>query len=484
MIDRSEIVITGVGLATPVGESATATWAALLAGASIRDHSRALASSLRTGENWGEGGNVQTPTGIGSQKRLRLGSTCGIRRTAIRPSSQPSPRWGEGAAVSALERLIELGTRVTREALGDRDWSNDPRTTLVVGTSKGPADDWLVPVDSRAMPVVVRPDEFAQQPAREISRRPTSDNPSKPKCEDVTPGPFIPTCEDVAVAPDIRPVSNVSIISTPEYGLAVLQTALAKQLGIAGPRLTLSAACASSLHALIRATMMLQLGEADRVIVVGVESSLHPAFIESFKRLGVIANPGEPCRPMDRRRSGFLISEAAAAICLERRKATAGQIIIDGYAIGSDASHLTHTDANAGTLKHCLQSVVTARPVDLIHAHATGTVSNDVIELNAIDSVLNSADCSLQRPVNPPTIYSHKGAIGHSLGASGLVSTALNVLSHQTGIVPGNIHTHEPLPTRAGTIGYDATTRVIRRSMVIAAGFGGATGVVGLKTTE
>ncbi len=258
----------------------------------------------------------------------------------------------------------------------------------------------------------------------------------------------------------------------------MLQTALAAKLGITGPRLTLSAACASSLHALIRATMMLQLGEADRVIVVGVESSLHPAFIESFKRLGVIANAGEPCRPMDMHRSGFLISEAAAAVCLERRKAVAGEITIDGFAIGSDASHLTHTNPAADTLKYCLKRVIAARPVDLVHTHATGTVSNDVIELAAIESA------SANTLPGGPIFYSHKGAIGHSLGASGLVGTVLSVMSHRNGLVPGNVNTPNPMATKTGRISQQPIEQSIRRSIVIAAGFGGATGVIGLSSAS
>lgn len=407
---------------------------------------------------------------------------------------------------NALERLIEMGTRVAREAMGDRDFANDPRTALVIGTSKGPADDWLIPVDSSQKPTAPPSDGTNGHSTHPTPEPPTSDKPSNSicedvpsgpdirsceevasirECEDVTPGRFIPLCEVVTIRPDIRYFANISIVSGPEYGLATLQTQLAADLGVIGSRLTVSAACASSLHALIRAAMLLQHGDADRAIVIGVESSLHPAFIESFKRLGVIANPGGPCRPMDERRSGFLLSEAAACVILERRKAQPGEITLDGYAIGADASHLTHTDANALALKYMLTRVMAGRSPDLIHAHATGTVANDAIELTAIESVLSGVNVRPDQSASvPPTIYSHKGALGHTLGASGLVAAVLNVMSHRHGTVPGNVNTAHPLRTTAGRIEQASVKRAVRQSLIIAAGFGGATGVVGLRTAE
>jgi len=466
MSDRSDIVITGIGLATPAGDSAESTWAALLSDFAISDHARAavnLTPSPRRGEGGGEGCDVPRRTASVFSNTAVLERANIARRRAFLPSSLPSPRWGEGGRGLAERRLIELGMLVAREAMAETGLAVDSRTALVVGTSKGPADDWLVPLEY---------DPY---------RPPTSDKPSNGKCEDVTITPNIGSitkCEDVTFNGNIGFIGDIPIMPDADFGLACVQTALASRLGISGPVLTTSAACASSLHALIRAAMLLQHGDADRAIVVGTESSLHPAFIESFTRLGVIANPGQPCRPMDRNRSGFLISEAAAAVCLERRPARPGEIVLDGFALGSDASHLTHTDTSASTLKYCLKQVIAGRPVDLIHAHATGTVSNDVIELGAI------AEASANTPPGGPILYSHKGALGHSLGASGLVATVLNVLSHRHGLVPGNVNTTDPMETPAGRIENKTLQYPIRRSLVIAAGFGGATGVVGLRSAD
>jgi 3-oxoacyl-(acyl-carrier-protein) synthase len=147
-------------------------------------------------------------------------------------------------------------------------------------------------------------------------------------------------------------------------------------------------------------------------------------------------------------------------------------------------------------MRHLLGRVIGSEPPDLIHAHGTGTTLNDLIELNAIESVL-----SCDRPATFPTsdnpcyvkfdpgerggqmpiaLYSHKGALGHSLGASGLVSVVLNCQSHLTGIVPPNVNTLRPLSTRWTSISSVVAKRTIRRSIACATGFGGPTSVVSL----
>jgi len=115
--------------------------------------------------------------------------------------------------------------------------------------------------------------------------------------------------------------------------------------------------------------------------------------------------------------------------------------------------------------------VIDGRPVDLFHAHGTGTELNDPVELAAIEDLLIEAD-------RPSLVYSHKGALGHSLGAAGLVSVVLNVESHRSEIVPPNVQTQRALPAKRAALSREAAKARIQRSVAIAAGFGGATAVV------
>jgi 3-oxoacyl-[acyl-carrier-protein] synthase II len=254
-------------------------------------------------------------------------------------------------------------------------------------------------------------------------------------------------------------------------GLGDIAFELSRGCALRGPILTLSAACASGLYALARATMMIEAGEVDRALVVATEASVHPLFIGSFQRLGILAKPGEGCRPFGKNRSGFYMSEAAAAVLLEAD--SAGEIAVERFALGGDATHLTGNDVSATVLKHLLMQVIDGRGVDLIHAHGTGTQANDEMELSAIEGSLSSAS-------SHPTLYSHKAALGHSLGASGLLSVVLNCMSHRHGIIPPNPNTVSPLPAGQLSICNTAVAHPIRRSLAIASGFGGATAVVSL----
>ena len=260
-------------------------------------------------------------------------------------------------------------------------------------------------------------------------------------------------------------------------GLADVAAAVADAADLHGPRLTVSAACASGLHAMVRGAMMIRSGEARQVLVVAAEASVHPLFLGSFHRLGVLARPGDGCRPFDRHRSGFYMSEAAAAVLLEASDDddddAHGTVFLDRFALAGDATHLTGGDPDARTLRYLLARVIDGRPVDLVHAHGTGTPLNDEAELAAIEAEVAGQGTR-------PVVYSHKGALGHSLGAAGLVSVVVNCQAHAAGVVPPNVQTRDPLPTRRVVLSRGAVRRPVRRSVAVAAGFGGAMGAVSL----
>lgn len=328
---------------------------------------------------------------------------------------------GFASRFTALPRVTQLALIAARESVRAARWTSeqlhDDATALVVGTSKGPVIEWMT----------------------------------------APPGVAYRTNE----------------IFVPAIGLHQIAQTLAHELGLgSGPRQTFSAACASGLHALIQAAILIQSGRVDRALVVAAEASVHPLFVGSFKRLGVLPPEGAGCRPFDINRRGFLMSEAGAAVCLERSDSTdAGFTRIDRFALGADATHITGVDASGTTLRRLLARVIDQRPVDLIHAHGTGTAMNDPIELAAIEDALIDRD-------RPAYLYSHKGALGHSLGAAGLISVVLNTESHRRGIIPPNTQTQTPMPTRSIRICRQATNASIRRSIAIATGFGGPTAVI------
>jgi 3-oxoacyl-(acyl-carrier-protein) synthase len=260
------------------------------------------------------------------------------------------------------------------------------------------------------------------------------------------------------------------------FGLSSIAADLHRRYGIRGPVVTVSGACASGLHALIRATLLLQHGDATQALVVAAESSLHPLFLSSFRRLGVLPPPGARCQPFDEDRSGFLCSEAAAAVMIHRTDAPlADDVAVDRVALAGDATHLTGSDPAGTTLRRVLAHVIAGETIDLYHAHGTGTPANDAVEAAAIDAVLAAHRST-------PHLYSHKGALGHTVGSAGLLAVVCNVLAHRNGCVPGNVCTDRPIPLANAVLSKDRVNRVVRRSVACAAGFGGATAAVSLRT--
>jgi 3-oxoacyl-[acyl-carrier-protein] synthase II len=309
---------------------------------------------------------------------------------------------------TSLARVTQLALAAARDAIAEARWGGDvlrdDRTALLVGTSRGPINQWLAG------------------------------------------------------------------ITTPEIGVHTVANDLARELRMGGgPRLTYSAACASGLQALIRAVLMMRSGEIDRALVVGAEAALHPLFLACFDRLGVLPKEGIGCRPFDETRDGFLVTEAAAAVCLERPETARAFATIEAFALGSDATTITAADPSGRVLRNMLRHIVQGRAMDLVHAHGTGTQANDPVELAAIES-----ECVGEAS---PIVYSHKGSLGHSLGASGLNSVVLNCAMHEHQVAPGNVRTTQSI---SRLVSPEARQASIRRSLAIAAGFGGPVAAVSL----
>ena len=200
------------------------------------------------------------------------------------------------------------------------------------------------------------------------------------------------------------------------HGLSNLSNVIAQNLNLRQLPQIISAACASGLVALIHAALLIQRGIENRVLVIAAESSFHPILLHSYERLGVLTP--STCKPFDQHRDGFFVGEAAAAILLEAKTPIPGDILIDKTALASDALSITAPDPSAIGLKSvATQLRLHLHEVDLIHAHGTGTLLNDAIEWDVYDSLIHK----------PTNVFSHKAALGHTLGAAGLLGAVLTV---------------------------------------------------------
>lgn len=231
------------------------------------------------------------------------------------------------------------------------------------------------------------------------------------------------------------------------------------------------AACASGLTAVhdahLKLTRWQRGGGPSRILVVSGEASLVPLFIHSYRRLGVLP-PLTPDqyrgRPLDHRRNGFVLAELAGAVVLESvARPQPGQIELVDTATASDSYDLIRAAPGMPALSRVAQRLLAARQVDLLHPHATGTVDHDPAELAALAIWARSA----------PDLYACKGALGHGLGASGLVSLVVACMCAKAGCRPPMPWLDEPIDTVGLSLTRNPAPHPPRTHAVFGAGFGG-----------
>ncbi len=207
---------------------------------------------------------------------------------------------------------------------------------------------------------------------------------------------------------------------------------IAGELGLTGPVSTVSAACASGTLAVIQGALRLVQGECRSVLVVGVDI-LSRFVLSGFAKLHALSS--ENCRPFDRDRDGLSLGEGAGYLLLATgdEAAKRGWPLLaktTGWGSACDASHITAPCRHAsGLIRAIKQVAANGGVIGSINAHGTGTRFNDAMEMTAFTSLWKE----------PPPFHSVKGAIGHSLGAAGVIEAAVAVKSLEKGVIPPSV---------------------------------------------
>ncbi|NHO34085.1 beta-ketoacyl-[acyl-carrier-protein] synthase family protein [Acetobacter fallax] len=223
--------------------------------------------------------------------------------------------------------------------------------------------------------------------------------------------------------PDYNEEYTQDLFSLPRY--------ISAALGLTGPLLTVSNACASSSHAFIDAWHWIASGVCDAAIVGGSDS-LCGMTLRGFSALSLVS-PG-PTRPCDAERDGISVGEGAGFILLERAgtRTVSPMARIMGLGAASDGYHMSSPDpAGRGAIAAMRQALDRAslRPEDIgyINLHGTGSIVNDAMEDTAVFAVFGDrTPCS-----------STKGWTGHTLGASGIIEVIIAIQTLETGVIPG-----------------------------------------------
>ena len=252
--------------------------------------------------------------------------------------------------------------------------------------------------------------------------------------------------------------------------------------GFKGPNHSVVTACATGAHAIGDSARLIQYGDADVMVAGGTEGSLCRLAIAGFaaaKTLSTKYNdePERASRPYDKDRDGFLFGEGAGILVLEEyehAKKRGAKIYAEvlGYGLSGDAHHITSPaeDGNGGyramemALRH---AKLTPADIDYVNTHGTSTPVGDEIEVRAIERLFGDA-------VKGLSLSSTKSSIGHLLGAAGAVEGAFTALAIKNGMIPPTLNLENPsFESEIDLTPLKSKARDIKYALSNSFGFGG-----------
>jgi 3-oxoacyl-[acyl-carrier-protein] synthase II len=228
---------------------------------------------------------------------------------------------------------------------------------------------------------------------------------------------------------------------------------LANLFGARGLNANCLTACAASSQAIGEAFELIRRGNADVILSGGTHSMIHPFGVTGFIRLTALSTrndePERASRPFDRDRDGFILGEGAGMLVLEelehakaRDARIHGEIV--GYGSTADAFRITDShDEGRGAIACLKEALADARlrpgDIDYVNAHGTSTAVNDSIETLAIKRTFGDAAYTVP-------ISSTKSMMGHLIAAAGSVEAIVCLLAIRDGVLPPTINLDNPDP--------------------------------------
>ena len=261
---------------------------------------------------------------------------------------------------------------------------------------------------------------------------------------------------------------------------------ISMRFGIKGPALGISTACASGTNAIGEAMRLVRSGEIDLAIAGGAEAPVCRLAVGGYGASGALSKrnhePEKASRPFDMDRDGFVIAEGAGIVVLEdlsHALKRGAQIYaeIAGYGTSSDAFHQTKPDSRgeaAAISKALKDAKISIDEVDYINAHATSTILGDRAEAEAIKKVFG------KRAQGIP-VSATKSMLGHMLGAAGAVETVITALSINKRMIIPTINLENPAPDCELSHVTSPTNKEINIAITNSFGFGGVNAVLVLK---
>jgi 3-oxoacyl-[acyl-carrier-protein] synthase II len=233
--------------------------------------------------------------------------------------------------------------------------------------------------------------------------------------------------------------------------MAAAQISIA--LSVKGPNLCTTSACSSGSDAIGAACELIRNGDTEIMLAGGAESIINPIGITAFNALKAISTrndaPKEASRPFDAGRDGFVISEGATVLVLEKLEHALNRganILAEILAYGAtaDSHHVTQPLENGEGAARAMQSAlkkaeIEREEIDYINAHGTSTSLNDAMETRAIKAVFG--EHAYKIPVS-----STKSMTGHLIGCAGAAESAFCIKVINEDMIPPTINLDTPDP--------------------------------------
>ena len=230
-------------------------------------------------------------------------------------------------------------------------------------------------------------------------------------------------------------------------------TILGDRYGLLAGRFTNCSACAAGTQVVGEAWQMLRRGQADVALAGAADSMLNPLGLGGFSLLRVLSTendcPKGACRPFDATREGTVLGEGAAFLVLEglEHAAARGAAVyaeVVGYGSSLDAFAVSDPDPSGRGAVECMRRAMRSaglspEGIDCVNAHGTGTPKNDIVETAAIKKALG------RRAYEIP-VHAVKSMTGHMIAASGAVEAATAALTLARHTVPPTINLRKPDP--------------------------------------
>jgi 3-oxoacyl-(acyl-carrier-protein) synthase len=250
-------------------------------------------------------------------------------------------------------------------------------------------------------------------------------------------------------------------LASPTTTLGNISSWVAHDLQTEGPEISHSITCSTALHAVLNGVAWLRSGMADKFLVGGSEAPLTDFTIAQMRALKIYSRSEEdyPNRALDldKKQNTMILGEGAGVCCLEIGKKENALAFIEGIGYATEIlEHNISISAEADCFQKSMKMALAntdLSEVDVIVMHAPGTIKGDLTEYKAIEKVFGS---------QLPLLTTNKWKIGHTFGASGILSLELAILMLQHNQFVGVPFAKE-----------QNTTQSIRKVLVNAVGFGG-----------